>query len=64
MLKRIWYILNNAFYTPSEISQLLEECLEIQRKTRNELALSGLESIIFACREALKVEIEIILSSE
>ncbi len=54
MLGRIWDYFRDAFYLPSEVSKLLEECLEVQQKTRNELASSALKSLIFGCNEALK----------
>jgi hypothetical protein len=64
MLGRIWYILRDAYYLPSEIDKLLKECLEIKQKTQNELALSALENLIFACGKALKVRSGIWLVSD
>jgi hypothetical protein len=55
MLGRIWDIYQDAEYLPSEVNQLLEECLEAQKRTNNEYALSALEKLISACREALKI---------
>jgi hypothetical protein len=64
MLGRIWFIYSNVFYTPSEINKLLTACKEIKQKTKNALALSALESLIFACNEALKVKSGIWLVSD
>ena len=64
MLGRIWYIFRDAFYAPSEVRKLLEECLEVQHKTENKNALSALEKLIFACNEALKVKSGIFLSCD
>lgn len=64
MLGRIWYILRDVYYLPSEIDKLLEECLEIQQKTQNELALSALQNLIFACNKALKVKSGVWLVSD
>jgi hypothetical protein len=64
MLGRIWFIFSDAFYLPSEVNKLLEECLDVQQKTKNELALSALESLIFGCNEALKVKSGVWLVSD
>ena len=55
-LGRIWYLFRDAFYAPSEETGLLEECLELRQKTESRDAVSALEKLIFACREALKVD--------
>lgn len=64
MLGRIWDILSDAFFAPSEVDKLLKECLEIQQKTENKNALSALEKLIFACHEALKVKSGIFLACD
>ncbi len=64
MLGRIWYHLRDAFYAQSEVIKLLEECLSIKQKTQNKLALSALESLIFACNEAIQVKSGIWLVSD
>jgi hypothetical protein len=64
MLGRIWYVFRDAFYAPSEVNKLLSECLEIQHETTNKMALSALESLIFACKQALKVDSGIWLISD
>jgi hypothetical protein len=64
MLGRIWYMFSDAFFAPSEIDKLLDECLEIQQKTENKNALSALEKLIFACHEALKVKSGIFLACD
>jgi len=56
MLSRIWYIFRDAFFAPPEVNKLLEECLELQQKTRNKDASVALEKLIFACHEALRVK--------
>jgi hypothetical protein len=64
MLGRIWYYFRDVFYTPSEVTELLAECLKIQQRTQNKFALSALESLIFACNEAIKVNSGIWLISD
>jgi hypothetical protein len=64
MLGRIWYIFSDAFFHPSEIDKLLEECLELQQKTEYKHALSALEKLIHACNEALKVKSGIFLACD
>ena len=64
MLGRSCYILNDVFYAPSEVVKLLDECLEVRQKTENKGALSGLEKLIQACREALKVKSGIFLAAD
>lgn len=55
MLGRIWYIYRDASYLPSEINKLLEECLEVQKKTNNVPALSALKKLIIGCNKALEI---------
>ena len=64
MLGRIWYIFSDAFFSPSEVNKLLEECLELKQKTEDEKALSALEKLIFACHESLKVKSGIFLACD
>lgn len=64
MLGRIWHYFRDAFYAQSEVAKLLEECLNVKQTTQNELALSALESLIFACNEAIKVKSGIWLISD
>ena len=64
MLGRIWYILSDAFFAPSEIDQLLRECTELQQKADSKNALSALEKLILACGEALKVNSGVLLSCD
>ncbi|HST54258.1 MAG TPA: hypothetical protein VLJ61_19785 [Pyrinomonadaceae bacterium] len=64
MLGRIWYVFRDVFYAPCEVDKLLEECLELQHKTENKIAFSGLEKRIFACHEALKFKSGIFLACD
>ena len=61
MLGRIWYIFRDAFYAPSEVRKLLEECLDVQLKAESNEALSALEKLIYACNEALRVNSGVLL---
>jgi hypothetical protein len=64
MLGRVWYIFRDAFYAPAEVNKLLEECLNIQRKTENEQTVAALEKLVFACDEALKAKSGIMLGCD
>lgn len=64
MLRRIWHIYRDAEYLPSEVNQLLAECLEVQQKTQNVHALSALEKLILASREALELKSGLCLLSD
>lgn len=64
MLGRIWYIFRDSFYKPSEIDILLKECIDVQQKTQNTLALMALENLIYACNEAIRVKSGIWLISD
>jgi hypothetical protein len=64
MLGRIWYVFRDVFYSPAEIDKLLEECLELKRKTESPKALSALEKLIRASRAALKVNSGIFLACD
>ena len=55
MLGRIWWMFRDTNYLPSEVHQLLAECLKLQKKTENVYALSTLGKLIAACYEALKI---------
>lgn len=56
MLGRICHFSRDAFFAPTEMGKLLEECVDAQQKTQNEYALTALEKLIFACNEALRVK--------
>ncbi len=55
MLGRIWGYYEDAEFLPSDVTQLLAECLELQKKTQDEKALSALRKLILACNGALKI---------
>jgi hypothetical protein len=63
-LGRIWYVFRDAFFAPSEVDKLLEECLKLRQRTDSKNALSALEKLISACREALKVKSGIFLAGD
>lgn len=64
MLGRIWYWYENVSYFPSEINQLLEECLRFKEKAQNSAQLAASEKLITACNEALKISSGIFLASD
>lgn len=64
MLGRIWRYYTDADYLPSDVSQLLAECLELQNKTQNKEALSALKKLILACNGALKINSGITLRGD
>ena len=64
MLGRIWDMYDDAIYWPSEINQLLRECLEVQKITQNTFALSAIEKLISACHQALLIKSGLCLSSD
>lgn len=64
MLGRIWYIFSDAFFAPSEVDKLLNECMELRQKVENKKALSALEKLIFACHKALKVKSGVFLACD
>lgn len=64
MLGRIWDIYQDAYYMPSEINKLLEECLKIQQVSQSAKAMSALKKIICACRKALDTKSGIFFASD
>lgn len=64
MLGRIWFMYRDANYSPSEVHQLLAECLKLQKKTENMYALSALGKLIAACDEALEINSGLCLISD
>lgn len=64
MLGRMWYVFRDTYYSPTEAGKLLEECLEIRRRTETPKALSALEKLIYACHEALRVKSGIFLACD
>lgn len=64
LIGRICHFSQDAFYFNSEVETLLKECIDIQKKTQNSLALSGLNKLILACNKALSVNSGIWLVSD
>lgn len=64
MLGRIWYWYESVSYFPSEINQLLEECLRFKEKAQNSAQLTASNKLITACNEALKTSSGIFLASD
>lgn len=60
----IWWNNRDISYSPSEVHQLLAECLKLQKKTENVYALSALGKLIAACREALEINSGLALLSD
>ncbi len=64
MLGRIWYWYESASYLPSEINQLLEECLEFKKQSQNQNQLTAAEKLVTASNEALRINSGIFLGSD
>lgn len=64
MLGRIWYWYENVSYFPSEINQLLEECLRFKENARNSAQLVASDKLITACNKALQISSGIFLASD
>ena len=64
MLGRIWYWYENVSYFPSEINQLLEECLRFKEKAQNSAQVTASDKLITACNEAMKISSGIFLASD
>lgn len=52
----IWFNYRNISYAPSDIHQLLAECLILQKRTENVYALSALRKLIAACYDAINTD--------
>lgn len=50
----MWDEYEDAFYAPEEIDDFRRECLSVQSKTENAMALKGLDKLICGCDEASK----------
>lgn len=64
MLARIWDTYTDVAYQPEEIYQLRDECLRVKASTSNPLALRGMDKLIAACNEALKIGSGVLLMSD
>ena len=64
MFGRICYIFRDVFYQPSEVRELLDECLRLKETTSDSLAVTALTSLIEACHQALRVNSGIWLVSD
>jgi hypothetical protein len=51
----IWWNDRDINYLPSDVHQLLVECLRLQGKTENVYALSALGKLIAVCYDAIKI---------
>jgi hypothetical protein len=51
----IWWNDRDISYSPSDVHQLLAECLKLQKKTENVYALSAVGKLIAASHDALKI---------
>jgi hypothetical protein len=61
MLSRIYDYYIDVVYLPNEVKQLLDECLPLEEKITNREALGFLNGLIYACKEALRLELGIFL---
>ncbi len=64
MLGRIWYWYESVSYLPSEIDQLLNECLKLKNNYQNPNLLTAIDKLITACNEAHKTNSGIFLGSD
>jgi hypothetical protein len=64
MLARIWDTFIDVEYAPEEIAALKNECLRVKATTSNVKAVEGLNKLIFACDEATKSSLGLLLSGE
>ncbi len=64
MLGRIWYWYESVSYLPSEIDQLLNECLKLKNNNQNSNQLIAMDKLITACNEAHKTNSGIFLGSD
>lgn len=64
MLGRIWDWFHNVSFFPSEITQLLEECLRFNDKAQNPDQVVASDKLIKACHEAIKHKSGIFLGSD
>ncbi len=64
MLGRIWYWYQNVSYLPSEVNQLLKECLKFKEYSVNENQITAANKLIVVCNEALKISSGIFLASD
>jgi hypothetical protein len=55
MLARMSDVYGYATYLPDEVLALRDECLRVQTGTSNEQALSGIQTLLGACEEAVKL---------
>lgn len=60
----VWWNGRDISYAPSEVNQLLTECLKLQKKTENVYALSALGKLIAACYEALGINSGLCLTTD
>jgi hypothetical protein len=61
MLSRIYDYYIDVVYLPNEVKQLLDECSPLEEKITNREALGFLNGLIYACKEALRLELGIFL---
>lgn len=64
MLGRIRSMYEATIYKREEVARLHAECLDLQGKTHNALALEGLQTLIQACDEASNHEMGLYMASD
>lgn len=64
MLSRIDDMYEDVIYKREEIEQLRAECLKVQEIAKSPLAVKGLQTLISACDEALKLSTGLYLASD
>jgi hypothetical protein len=64
LLARMWNAYEDAFYAPEEIENLRIECLRVQTKTENVLALKGLDKLLKCCDKAVKENIGLFMACD
>ncbi|MCA1605839.1 MAG: hypothetical protein LC775_10285 [Acidobacteria bacterium] len=60
----IWWNGRDINYAPSDVHQLLAECLKLQKKTEDVHALSALRKLIAACYDALEINSGLCLTTD
>lgn len=53
MLSRIWHIYQDAYFLADEVDQLHGECVRLEAKTDDPIALKGLDKIKRGCMQAV-----------
>lgn len=64
MLGRIWDTYIDVNYQREEVVQLRDECFKVKSGTTNPLAIQGLDKLLDACEQALKLDLGLHLAAD